>query len=192
MLSLVLLARCIVLLSAFPLSNAFSTRNNKFLVSAGDEKSDSVVMLEELISEGADIMALTEEGESALHLACVWDHPQKVAVLLSAGADPNFRASQMPTSLDMTPLTWCVYGRRTDSVREMLSDPRTEVNTVVRREDGTYITALDIARRVKSTVIADMLAERGAKTYKELQDLHASNSAELRKLLPEIREDSGF
>ncbi|CAN0357097.1 unnamed protein product, partial [Ectocarpus fasciculatus] len=143
-------------------------QDNNLLVSCGDQSSDSVEALMALIEDGADVSALTEGGESALHLSCIWNHPDKIAVLLKAGADPNVRSSATPASLDMTPLTWCVYGNHYNSVKEFLSDPRTVVNMVVRQEDGSFITALDIAMKISNDDIVTLLLGHGAKTYAEL------------------------
>ena len=144
-------------------------QDNNLLVSCGDQSSDSVDTLMALIEEGADVSARTEGGESALHLSCIWNHPDKVAVLLKAGADPNVRSSATPASLDMTPLTWCVYGNHYDSVKEFLEDTRTVVNMIVRQEDGAYITALDIAKKISNDDIIKLLLKHGAKTYTELR-----------------------
>ena len=89
-----------------------------------------------------------ENGESLLHLACIWGGARKIRGLLRAGADPNARSSAQKSSLDMTPLTWCCFAGYVDSVQEFLSDPRTNVNLVVRTEEGGFITALDIAHKI--------------------------------------------
>eukprot|EP01134_Creolimax_fragrantissima_P005849 CFRG5849T1 len=114
--------------------------------------------------------AITEEGESVLHLACIWGSVEKVTALLAAGADPNFRATKLETSLSMTPLTWCAYAGYTDCVKAFLADARTDPNLVVRTEKGGYVTALDIAESIKDRGAAAVLQLRkaGAKTWREM------------------------
>lgn len=95
---------------------------------------------------------------------------------MRAGGDPNFRASKEKASLDMTPLTWCIYAGYTDAVRLFLSDSRTDVNIVVRQEDGGYITALDIAYKIGDVgeKIVDLLITANAKRYGELFSFYGS------------------
>ena len=79
---------------------------SEFYKVAASETDDSN-RLEDLISDGwVTVNKLTGGGESALHLACIYGAPNKIASLLKAGADPNYRAKKFPSQLQMTPLTW--------------------------------------------------------------------------------------
>jgi ankyrin repeat protein len=53
---------------------------------------------------GASPNAKSADGETALHLACIWGQPEAIRLLLAAGAKPNMRATA-EKSLEMTPLT---------------------------------------------------------------------------------------
>jgi hypothetical protein len=110
-------------------------------------------------------------GESLLHLACIWGGARKMRGLLAAGADPNARSSKQETGLDMTPLTWCCYAGYTDAVKEFLRDARTDVNLVVRTEDGGYMTALDIAHKIgeMGEPLVALLKEHDAHTFADLK-----------------------
>ena len=136
------------------------------------------------LDEGHDPNGKTSDGESVLHLACIWGGAKKAKMLLAAGADPNYRASQKKSSLDMTPLSWCSYAGYSDTIAEFLSDDRTNVNMIVKQEDGKCITAMDIAIKIgaeRGTITQDILREAGAVPYEELKFL---SSTELEYLLP--------
>jgi ankyrin repeat protein len=168
--------------ASVPQSGAFNMDENDFLVSCGDDKPESIAALREHLEAGVDPEVKTPGGEAPLHLACIWDHAEKVSMLLAAGADPNVRSSYVRSSLDMTPLTWCVYGNRAASVRALVEDRRTNINLVVRKEDGAFITALDIAIGIGDETINEILVTAGAKTYNELQAMYDADV--LQKLLP--------
>lgn len=154
----------------FTCSACFNLKENNFLVACGDRDQSSIDSVRKHIEDGVDVAALTEGGESALHLACIWNHPEKISLLLHAGVDPNVRASKLRSSLDMTPLTWCVYANHIDSVNLFIKNPRTIVNSIVRQENDDYITALDIAEKIGSAAMSEILTKAGAKRYQELKD----------------------
>ena len=137
---------------------------------AADRKESSAGDVLTLLAKGADPTALTKDGETALHLACIYGSARKVRALLAHGADPNARASQTPASLDMTPLTWCSYAGYADAIAVFIAEDTTDVNLVVREESGGRLTALDIARKIgpRGADAAALLAGAGAKTYAEL------------------------
>ena len=143
------------------------------LYAASDDPA-SAASLAALLDGGHDPNDRSPDGESGLHLACIWGSAAKVKALLAAGADPNFRASSNPASLDMTALTWCCYAGYRDAVAAFLEDPRIDVNLVVRQEDGGRLTALDIARKIeeRGSETALLLALHGAKTFAELLAEH--------------------
>lgn len=174
---------------------SFSMIENNFLVACGDRSEASVQAVKEFIEKGINVLALTEGGESALHLSCIWNHAEKVSSLLAAGADPNARASQNRASLDMTPLTWCTYANHLDSVKAFLKDPRVNVNLIVRQENDEYITALDIAGKIGNSDISNVLVEAGAKKYSELLEdsrLTAGGADQLALLLPPANDGGEF
>ena len=92
---------------------------NMDLIAACAEGKDNVDEIRGLIEKGANANWKTSEGESVLHLACIWGGAERIRILLNAGADPNYRASKVPSSLDMTPLSWCVYAGYHDAVRSL-------------------------------------------------------------------------
>merc|ERR1712216_902970 len=81
--------------------------NQKLLAACGD-KDAKISLVKSLLVDGAAATAASAEGETALHLACIWGHSEVIEVLLNAGANPNSRA-WAKKSLEMTPLTWCAY-----------------------------------------------------------------------------------
>ena len=85
--------------------------SGKDLISACAEGPDNVEEIVRILRNGANPNVATEDGESALHLACIWGGGDKIRVLLDAGADPNYRSSQKASSLDMTPLSWYVLSQ---------------------------------------------------------------------------------
>lgn len=117
------------------------------------------------------------DGESALHLACIYGHAPKVRLLLGNGADPNRRANKLETSLYMTPLSWCTYGGHEEAVRMLLQDDRIEVNSVVFREDKRRMTAVDIAESIgeMGTEILQMLRAVNGKSWAELLEEAGNN-----------------
>jgi ankyrin repeat protein len=52
-----------------------------------------------LIGEGADIDAQNEEGNTALHIACIWHRKEIVKLLLEKGADIEIKNYNGHTAL---------------------------------------------------------------------------------------------
>ena len=127
------------------------------------------------------------DRETPLHLACIRGDAKVVKALLNAGANPDARATA-PTSLDMTPLTWCAYAGYDESIALMLGSGA-KPNLVVRREDGGRLTALDIARKIgdRGKLSAQLLEDAGAKTWEEIKAA-ASPFDPPAALLPPSRE----
>lgn len=154
------------------------------ILSLAAESNENTDALRALLNEGANPNAKTDDGESALHLACIWGGAEKISTLLRAGADPNARASTLETSLDMTPLTWCVFAGYENEVGVFLAQERTNVNLVVRREDGKCMTAMDIALKIgveRGGGTQSRLRAAGALTYDELKK---DSTGLLTELLP--------
>jgi hypothetical protein len=61
-----------------------------------------------LLAAGASAATASPDGETPLHLVGITGDAAFVPLLVEAGGDPNARATA-PASLDMTPLTWCVW-----------------------------------------------------------------------------------
>lgn len=152
----------------------------KTLLSIAAEKNNAEE-IQTLLTAGSDPNERSKEGESVLHLVCIWGGAKKAELLLSAGADPNHRSGnngKIKSSLDMTPLSWCSYAGYTDTIAEFIKDKRTEVNMIVKQEDGKCITALDIAIKIgeeRGTSSQDVLRKAGGVKYEEL---HLQVSAE--------------
>ena len=147
----------------------------KLFEHAASEAAESVERLQSVLDQGADPKALTQDGETALHLACIWGKAGKIRALLQSGADPNARASKLESQLHMTSLTWCCYGGYTAAVKELLRADDIDVNLVVLQEDGAYITALDIAEKIgdRGAGAAKLLKDAGAMTYAQLMNKYA-------------------
>ena len=95
-------------LAAVTAATATANTNNEILFKhAGSRDEASAGEVEKLLRAGADATAMTPDGETPLHLSCIYGSARKVRALLEHGANPNARASKNPASLDMTPLTWC-------------------------------------------------------------------------------------
>lgn len=155
--------------------------NSELIINCGKDADDSADNVQSLLARGADANALTSDGESVLHLACIYGDPKKVEHLLNAGANPNYRAEKNPTSLSMTPLSWCVYGGYTEATRTFLEDQRTDVNLVVYQEDGNYLTALDIAMKIGDMGhdIATLLSAGGGKTWAQLLEASGGDASQV-------------
>jgi ankyrin repeat protein len=151
-----------------------ATGTPKTLLSLAAEKGSQHEEIQAFLDSGSDPNSLTPDGESVLHLACIWGGPKKVAALLAAGSDPNARNTKHKSSLDMTPLSWCAYAGYTDTISEFLKDERTNVNLIVKQEDGQCISPMDIAIKIgqeRGESTQTILKEAGALKYEELKFL---------------------
>ena len=103
---------CLLFLSyfVFNLALQFDGDLDQVLFEAASSESEESrdTLMHAITERDGDANAHTHEGESVLHLACIRGDVEKVKLLLEYGADPNYRASKYPASLDMTPLTWYV------------------------------------------------------------------------------------
>ena len=178
MLHLQQLSTCLFLL----LSSLSTTCTHATPATTGEDKDiltlaaerDNAKKIQSLLDEGQNPNAETSDGESVLHLVCIWGGAKKASILLAAGANPNHRASKLASSLDMTPLSWCSYAGYHDTIAEFLKDKRTNVNLIVKREDGECMTAMDIALKIgdeRGGPTQDLLRKAGAVRYEELKFL---------------------
>ena len=159
--------------------------DQRLLAALGERSAKSLEATLSALAAGANAHVLSAEGETTLHVACIYGDAGKVRALLEAGADPNARASRTPSQLDMTPLTWCAYGGYTEAVEAFIAHGgggggsrggggggggATDVNMVVRQEDGAFITAMDIALKIgeRGSGAASALEAAGGKTYAQL------------------------
>ena len=160
-------------------SSCISDIDSDFLARVGSDSGNNVGEEEiaAALTEGGNANAMSSGGESLLHLACIWEKPTIIRLLLKFGANPNARAVKVPSSLDMTPLSWCAYAGYASSVAAFLEDSRTLVNMVVRQEDGGLITALDIALKIgtRGSETAQLLRAAGAKTFHQLLEGSSPN-----------------
>ena len=129
---MIVLAAIVFILASCQCSAEQQQRQHGSVYDAAAAKSaESVQNLIAILSDDPGAASLvTDSGESLLHLACIYGDHHKIEALLKAGADPNYRASKLQASLDMTPLTWCCYGGYSSAVKQFLADPRTNANLV--------------------------------------------------------------
>ncbi len=116
---------------------------------AGEDHLD---MLQYLISRGADVNAVNDEGVSPLHLAA---YPEIAQALVRAGAAIN-----APDAAGNTPLHIAVEDEEGIDVAEMLIDLGADVNAL--NADGA--TPLDIAEARDNEDTIEMLQENGARS----------------------------
>lgn len=138
------------------------------LLEAAGEGDEGLVR--QLLADGVDPNFATADGETPLHVTCISGETPSMSALVEAGAHVDARATGK-RSLRMTPLTWCVYGGHTESVGLLLrsgADP----NLIVDDEQGNFITALDIARRIgdMGVAIEELLVDAGGLPAAELSE----------------------
>ena len=69
-------------------------------------------------------------------------------------------------------MSWCSYAGYTETIAEFLKDDRTNVNLIVKQEDGKCITAMDIAIKIgheRGESTMQILKEAGGLKYEALQ-----------------------
>jgi len=129
-----------------------------------DAKTSSRTM-ECLLSNGADIEAKDESGETALHLAVKAKRTPAVTCLLRWGANPNPKDKNGITPLmAMTShnlrMTYCTYDDYIEMV-EILVENGADVSMTTDKEKGGY-TALHIAAKTFNKHMISALVARGA------------------------------
>lgn len=103
-----------------------------------------------LLQHNPDPNIITNDEESALTFAVVYEHPDVVRVLVKAGSEVNWRSTG-----GWTPLTYAVHGHNAEIVRFLL-EAGADPNNV----DANGDTALDLAERNGLEEIAGLLRER--------------------------------
>lgn len=162
--------------------------NSKLYAAASKNSANSLQTMIDLVKSGADLHALTTDGESILHLACIYGHANKVQYLLDEGVDPNRRNMLRKESLSMTPLSWCVYGNHLEAVNMFLTNPKTEVNSVFTMEDGSEVTVLNIALRLGEMAkgMVESLRGAGGLLYLELMSKYDNDLNAMQHLMPPV------
>lgn len=106
-----------------------------------------------LLAHGADVNAVGANRWGAMMVAAVKGHVDVVAEFLQRGADPN-----LPDVYGWTPLMRAANRNRSETVRRLLLDPRT--NIAHRDDDGA--TALHRAAEEGHLDMVELLIELGA------------------------------
>ena len=103
-----------------------------------------------LISNGADVNAKDEEGNTALHLAAGFDEVEVIKILVSSGADIN-----AINSAGDTPLHHAVWFPGQEKVELLLSYP----GIIVSVRNGHGLTPRQLAEEKEWHELAELLSE---------------------------------
>ena len=106
--------------------------------------------------------AYSQDGYTALHLACFFGHPNLAEMLLRYGADPNARSRN---AMSVMPLHSAAAARKQRTV-EWLVEYGADVNAT---QQGGW-TALHEAARQGNTEMAEYLISKGADPAKKSED----------------------
>ena len=155
-----------------------------FLLCSGGEAEK----VRELLEEHPEwVHAVTDHGESCLHLTGIYGQTDVTKLLLQGGADPNYR-STFSEGLRMHPLSWNVYGNHYDNAKLLLeagADVNADFDLVLGGEENLeVVTVLDIVQRMEENSgsfekIEALLLEHGAKTMADLKAEKAKKDQEL-------------
>ena len=142
-----------MVLFSFPLlfpHTAYGDINADLLEAA---KIGNTAKVEQLLKQGADANAETEDGWTAVMDAAVFGHTETVKAFIDAGADVNAKQKD-----GRTVLMWAVGRGRTENVKALID---AGADTNAENEDGK--TALMIAAGEGRAEIVDILKQDGAR-----------------------------
>lgn len=123
-------------------------------------------LLQRMIEKGVDVNITTdapaETGNTPLHIACMYQHPEAVKVLLAAGADDTLRnsADEMPAhclvknKIDV----WKFDDERCYEIMEMLSD----IDSSAGKNNETPLLLLQKIRPARVAKVTELLLRKGA------------------------------
>ena len=135
------------------------------LIAAAAEGDEA--MVRRVLEAGANVRVATADGETALHTCGISGSAAVARLLLEAGADVDARVTAA-RGLQMTPLTWFVYGLHLEGAKVLLAHKAT-LNLVVKDEQGNDLTALDIASRMtEGHEFVALFRKSGGKRFEEL------------------------
>lgn len=126
-----------------------------------------ITAITDLIKKGANKNATDGEGNTALHLAALFNQPASVRALLSNDADINAQQRTETIPLDKDPLPKPIHSaafKGNDRAIEVFLEFKQDINT----PDALGATPLHYAAMQMNTVTATMLISRGAK--KDIKD----------------------
>ncbi len=88
------------------------------------------LMVELLLSNGADHSLTTDSGHTALHMAARANRPETIEILLAHGADPNVREFEYGGTPLHETMGWNPFGKKeeTDALEALLRHRRTDPN----------------------------------------------------------------
>lgn len=137
----------------FEVAELIASRRERLTLFEAAAIGDSNAVSGHLHRAGA-IAEVAPDGFTALHLACFFDRPEVVRLLLAGGADPNAVAAG---TIALRPLHSAVAARSADIVT-MLLDAGADPNV---QQAGGY-TPLHAAARHGDLAIVDLLLDAGA------------------------------
>ncbi|MCJ1462833.1 hypothetical protein MMC07_001436 [Pseudocyphellaria aurata] len=142
-------------------------------------KAESVLAIQFLLAHGAKVDLPNSEGETPLHVAAYFTHPEAIIVLLDAGADIN-----LPTGDDnFTALQNVLKDKNAVTPQQietikLLLDRGSDLNAEV---DSWGSTLIEIASSLQNLELVRILLARGARPNNAL--LPAANDYDMTKLL---------
>lgn len=141
--------------------------------------SGNTKLVEYLISKGATVGDIDNDGTSPLHYACREGHTKIVALLLSKGANPNVKADKYKRSYgdnlegtrdfpyEGTPLHWVIGNKLSSDLKlevvRVLLDYGADPNAMCRTPEGYFTTPITEAKGRGYSAIHELLLQKKAK-----------------------------